>query len=76
MGGGFIGFTKENKLVLGNMSKEEALKIGYRDAIEFGPYLIVNGKRSFIKGNGGWGIAPRHIVLMLCVSIKFTLYLI
>ena len=44
------------------MSKDEALKIGYRDAIEFGPYLIVNGKRSFIKGNGGWGIAPRSAI--------------
>ena len=44
------------------MSKEEALKKGYRDAIEFGPYLIVNGKRSFIKGNGGWGIAPRTAI--------------
>lgn len=62
MGGGFIGFTKENKLILGNMSKEEAIKTGYRDAIEFGPYLIVNGKRSFIKGNGGWGIAPRSAI--------------
>ena len=62
MGGGFIGFTKENKLILGNMSKEQAIKKGYRDAIEFGPYLIVNGKRSFIKGNGGWGIAPRSAI--------------
>ena len=62
MGGGFIGFTKENKFILGNMSKEEALNIGYRDAIEFGPYLIINGKRSFIKGNGGWGIAPRSAI--------------
>ena len=62
MGGGFIGFTNENKFVLGNMSKDNALKIGYRDAIEFGPYLIVNGKRSFIKGNGGWGIAPRSAI--------------
>ena len=62
MGGGFIGFTKENKFILGNMSKDEALKIGYRDAIEFGPYLIINGKRSFIKGNGGWGIAPRSAI--------------
>lgn len=62
MGGGFIGFTNENKFILGNMSKEEALKIGYRDAIEFGPYLIVNGKRSFIRGNGGWGIAPRSAI--------------
>ena len=62
MGGGFIGFTTENKLILGNMSKEKALETGYRDAIEFGPYLIVNGKRSFIKGNGGWGIAPRTAI--------------
>lgn len=62
MSGGFIGFTKDNKLILGRMSKEEALKKGYRDAIEFGPYLIVNGKRSFIKGNGGWGIAPRTAI--------------
>lgn len=62
MGGGFIGFTDEHKLVLGNMSKEKALAVGYRDAIEFGPFLIVNGKRSFIQGNGGWGIAPRTAI--------------
>ena len=62
MGGGFIGFTNENKLILGNMSKEQAVNMGYRDAIEFGPYLIVNGKRSFIRGNGGWGIAPRSAI--------------
>ena len=62
MGGGFIGFTNDNKLLLGKMSKEEALKVGYRDAIEFGPFLIVNGKRSFVKGNGGWGIAPRTAI--------------
>lgn len=76
MGGGFIGFTKDDKLVLGKMSKNEAIKTGYRDAVEFGPYLIVNGKSSFIKGNGGWGIAPRTaigqrkdgIVLLLVVN--------
>lgn len=62
MGGGFIGFTKDNKLVLGKMTKEEALEVGYRDAVEFGPFLIVNGKSSFIKGNGGWGIAPRTAI--------------
>ena len=62
MGGGFIGFNNENKLVLGNMSKESAISMGYRDAIEFGPYLIVNGKKSFIRGNGGWGVAPRSAI--------------
>lgn len=76
MGGGFICFTNENKLVLGKMSKEEAVNMGCRDAVEFGPYLIVNGKSSFINGNGGWGIAPRTaigqrkdgIVLMLVIN--------
>lgn len=62
VGGGFIGFDNNHKLILGNMSKQEALNIGLRDAVEFGPYLIVNGKRSFIKGNGGWGIAPRSAI--------------
>lgn len=61
-GGGFVGFTKDNKLVLGKMSAQEALNMGIRDAVEFGPFLIVNGKSSFIKGNGGWGIAPRTAI--------------
>ena len=62
MGGGFIGFNDENKLILGNMSKEAAVNMGIRDAVEFGPFLIVNGKRSFIRGNGGWGVAPRSAI--------------
>ena len=74
--GGFIGFDNDNKLILGSMSKEEALNMGLRDAIESGPFLIVNGKRSFIRGNGGWGTAPRSaigqrhdgIVLMLVIN--------
>jgi len=33
-----------------------------RDAVEFGPFLIVNGKASFVKGDGGWGIAPRSAI--------------
>ena len=80
MGGGFIGFDKEDKLVLGRMTDREALNKGLRDAIEFGPYLIVNGKRSFVKGNGGWGIAPRSaigqrqdgIVLFLVINGRLT----
>ncbi|MBO5414933.1 MAG: phosphodiester glycosidase family protein [Bacilli bacterium] len=76
MGGGFIGFDKENKLVLGKYTKQEAINMGIRDAVEFGPFLIINGKSAFVKGNGGWGIAPRTaigqrkdgIVLMLVIN--------
>ncbi len=74
--GGVIGFTKENKLILGKMNAKQALAKGVRDAVSFRPFLIVNGKKSFTKGNGGWGSAPRTaigqrkdgIVLMLVVD--------
>ena len=62
VGGRIIGFTNDNKLIMGKMSAEEALAKGVRDAVEFGPYLIVNGEPSFIKGNGGWGTAPRTAI--------------
>ena len=60
--GGIIGFTKDNKLILARMTASEAIKKGVRDAVTFGPFLIVNGKASFIKGNGGWGQAPRTAI--------------
>ena len=60
--GGIIGFTNDNKLILAKMTSSEALKKGVRDAVTFGPFLIVNGKASFIKGNGGWGEAPRTAI--------------
>ena len=61
-GTGIIGFTNDNKLYLGYVSAQEAINMGIRDAIEFGPFLIVNGKSSFIKGNGGYGIHPRSAI--------------
>lgn len=80
--GGLIGFTKDNKLILGKMSATEAINKGVRDAVTFGPFLIVNGNRSFIKGNGGWGTAPRTaigqrkdgIVLLLVVDGRTLKY--
>ncbi len=62
MSGGIIGFDQNNTLILSKMNGEEALKKGIRDAIDFGPFLIVNGEPSFIKGNGGWGTAPRSAI--------------
>ena len=63
VGGGMIGFDKNNTLILNSrMSAKEAIQSGIRDAIEFGPYLIVNGQASFIRGNGGWGQAPRSAI--------------
>lgn len=60
--GGLIGFTEDDKLVLGKMTVEQAKKMKVRDAATFGPFLIVNGKASEVLGNGGWGTAPRTAI--------------
>lgn len=60
--GGIIGFTEDNKFVLGKISLEESQKMKIRDAVTFGPYLIVNGKPASVLGNGGWGEAPRTAI--------------
>ncbi len=60
--GGVIGFTEDNKLVVEKMTVAEAKKKGIRDAVTFGPFLIVNGKPVEVKGNGGWGEAPRTVI--------------
>lgn len=62
VGGGLIGFDQENKLVVGKMSLSKAKSLGIRDAVTFAPFLIVNGEPSKIKGNGGWGTAPRTAI--------------
>lgn len=75
-GGGIIGFTHDNVLVLTKSTAQEAVEMGVRDAVSFGPFLIVNGVASQFKGNGGYGIAPRTaigqrkdgIVLMLVID--------
>lgn len=60
--GGLIGFTNDNKLVLGKLTVKEAQNMGIRDAVTFGPFLITNGKPSKVLGNGGWGTAPRTAI--------------
>lgn len=60
--GGLIGLTNDNKLYLGRINAEEAIQAGIRDAVEFGPFLIVNGEPSQVVGNGGYGLHPRTVI--------------
>ena len=60
--GGLIGFTNEHKMYLTDKSPEAAIADGMVDAVDFGPFLIVNGKTAKIHGDGGWGIAPRSVI--------------
>ena len=56
-----IGFDNNNNLVVGKMTASEALSRGVRDALSFGPILIVNGKASQVNGSGS-GLNPRTAI--------------
>jgi len=61
--GNYVGITDEGVLVLQYYkSTQAALNAGIRDAVQFGPYLIVNGVSADVGGNGGWGINPRTVI--------------
>ena len=58
--GNLIGFNYDGKLMLVTATGEEAIKMGIRDALEFGPFLIVNGKTIQFNGSvGGYSRAAR-----------------
>ncbi len=55
------GFDKDHKLHVGYITGQEAINMGIRDAVSYGPTLIVNGKPAVIKGTaGGWN--PRTAI--------------
>ncbi|SPF50080.1 conserved exported hypothetical protein [Candidatus Desulfosporosinus infrequens] len=53
-----VGFDDQGKLIIGNMTASQLDEKHIREAVTFGPNLIVEGK-PVISGDGGWGIAPR-----------------
>ena len=76
---GIIGIDNNNVLVVGDMTAQAALDRGVRDAVSFGPVLVVNGVKTLkldiplvpetrIK----WAFVPLHIaiiyILKLCLD--------
>jgi exopolysaccharide biosynthesis protein len=59
-----IGFDKAGKLLLTRCKQTNvnSLTDTYRDAVEFSPFLIVNGEPTEMVGNGGYGIQPRTAI--------------
>ncbi len=59
------GFTKDNVLVVGNMTGQQALDLGIRDCVNInnsiGPFLIINGEPQDVSGVGG-GLNPRTAI--------------
>ena len=53
-----VGFDQDNKLVVGYMTGAKAKELGLRDAVAFGPALIINGEPVDVGASGG-GLNPR-----------------
>ena len=56
-----IGFDNNNKLIVGEMTGKEAQELGIRDALSFGPALVVNGVAADVTGQGS-GLNPRTAI--------------
>lgn len=56
-----IGFDNNNKLIVGEMTGKEAKELGIRDALSFGPALVINGVAADIAGQGS-GLNPRTAI--------------
>lgn len=56
-----IGLDKNGMLIIGKYTTTQLKDYGIREAVTFGPQIIKAGKR-MVRGNGGWGIAPRTAI--------------
>ncbi|MBR7091571.1 MAG: phosphodiester glycosidase family protein [Clostridia bacterium] len=55
------GFTYENKLIVGTMTGKQAIQLGVRDALSYGPAFVIDGEIVPITGTGG-GLNPRTAI--------------
>ncbi len=57
-----IGINRDGILVLGKMTGQQALDSGIVEALNFGPYLIVNGEPCEVKGFSESSLNPRTAI--------------
>ena len=59
------GITNDNKLIIGNMTQQQAIDNNIRDCVSIsnsiGPFLVINGEAQDVSGIGG-GLNPRTAV--------------
>lgn len=56
-----IGFDVNHKLIVGEMTAKEAEELGIRDALSFGPALVINGVAADVSGHSS-GVNPRTAI--------------
>lgn len=57
-----VGFDYNNRLITGEFTLADIKSNNIKDAVSFGPALIINGTATTIIGDGGWGIQPRSAI--------------
>ncbi|GAA0123046.1 phosphodiester glycosidase family protein [Clostridium faecium] len=57
-----VAITEGGVLLVGNYSLNELIERKAKEAVSFGPALIVDGQKAITTGDGGWGIAPRTAI--------------
>ena len=58
-----VGLDYDNKLIVSNSTSYSALKkLNVRDAVSFGPVIVINGQPTIYSGTGGDGIHPRSSI--------------
>ena len=56
-----VGFNQDNVMIIGEMTSKQALEKGIRDALAFGPALVVNGEAVKVRGSSS-GLNPRTAI--------------
>ena len=54
--------NQDGVLMVGSFSASDVKTKNIKEAVSFGPALIVNGKAAKFKGNGGSGLNPRTVI--------------
>jgi exopolysaccharide biosynthesis protein len=58
-----VGLDTSNRMIVSSsMTYSTMIKKKIRDAVSFGPSIIVNGMPTIRSGNGGWGVQPRTVI--------------
>lgn len=57
-----MAFTDKGLLLVGKYNLNELKNLNAKEAITFGPALVVNGEPTIKTGDGGWGLAPRTAI--------------
>ena len=56
-----VGFDRQNRLIVGSLTNQQARQVDFRDAVGFGPALIVNGVAASSTGKNS-SLNPRTAI--------------